>query len=226
MAPLGGPEYVAALLHQLRAKQDSLLQAIRTIPVLQCAWLLLFLRASPRFGRVLRMLPPCLNAAFGAPRTTRLCHLVCSISLVWPNFKKIGQLRGSSSLAMDRGDADRGLSPVSSPCFQLHQCVPHMHVRIRLRRKRAAGELRMAILRAHLAPYASECAPLAMPVLPIRPVKICRKKRFAEENLVNACIVNGVAILEAAPAYDIRAVSSPEGLPPEWAGFAVTMLPS
>ena len=32
---------------------------------------------------------------------------------------------------------------------------------------------------------------------------------------VNACILNGVVIPEAAPAYDTRAVSSPERLPPE-----------
>ena len=64
--PLGDPEFVAAQLHQLRAKQDNLLQAIRTIPDLQCAWLLLLFCAAPRCGHVLRMLPPCLTAAFGA----------------------------------------------------------------------------------------------------------------------------------------------------------------
>ena len=62
--PCGHPAYVATQLQATRAKQDLLLQGIRSLPDLQSAWLLLLFCASPRCCHLLRSLPPVASLAF------------------------------------------------------------------------------------------------------------------------------------------------------------------
>ena len=62
--PCGHPAYVATQLQATRAKQDSLLQGILSLPDLQSAWLLLLFCASPRCCHLLRSLPPVASLAF------------------------------------------------------------------------------------------------------------------------------------------------------------------
>ena len=88
--PCGHPAYVAAQLQATRAKQDSLLQGIRSLPDLQSAWLLLlfcfvFPRDAVTFYRpchlwlrsplrkpMTRLSPPALRICWGPARSRAL----------------------------------------------------------------------------------------------------------------------------------------------------------
>ena len=76
--PLFGA-FVAAQLQLTRAKQDRLLQGIRTLPDLQSAWLLLLFCASPRCTHVLRALPPVASLAFAESHDAAIAACVVDL---------------------------------------------------------------------------------------------------------------------------------------------------
>ena len=77
--PCGHPAFVAAQLQLTRAKQDQLLQGIRTLPDLQSAWLLLLFCASPRCTHVLRALPPVASLAFAESHDAAIAACVVDL---------------------------------------------------------------------------------------------------------------------------------------------------
>ena len=62
--PLGSPEFVSRHMRELREEHDGLLNALKAMPELQSAWLLLSLCASARANYYLRALPPSLSREF------------------------------------------------------------------------------------------------------------------------------------------------------------------
>ena len=64
--PLGTPEFIAAFLETLLAKQRTLLDRLLLLADTQVAWLLLFFCAAPRAQYALRTLPPADTRAYAA----------------------------------------------------------------------------------------------------------------------------------------------------------------
>ena len=62
--PLGSPEFVAAHMRRLQEQHSTLLEALRAMPEMQSAWLLLSLCANARANYYLRALPPSLSREF------------------------------------------------------------------------------------------------------------------------------------------------------------------
>ena len=78
-SPCGHLAFVAAQLQLTRAKQDQLLQGVRTLPDLQSAWLLLLFCASPWCTHVLRALPPVASLAFAESHDAAIAACVVDL---------------------------------------------------------------------------------------------------------------------------------------------------
>ena len=100
--PLGHPDYVATYLEGMRRKHARLLEAIPSVPDVQCAWLLLLHCASARANYLLRVVRPEWVQSFACVHDQNLWKCLCAILRI-PVDSCEEQTRNTATLPLSLG---------------------------------------------------------------------------------------------------------------------------